>query len=249
LILAQLASPIVLILLGATVLAFFLGDGADAGIVLAIVVVSAALGVWAGAQRFPRLEGLLAQVATRVQVVREGQVREVPLAEIVPGDVTVLSAGRSVPGDGLLIEARDLFISEAALTGESEPAEKSLGPSAPNTPLARRSSAVFLGTHVISGAAHAVMAETGARTELGQVAARVASRRRDHRRLRGLGRAAEAAVLPSRHRSSTPVAELTICAVFARNDPLHAESAPFRDRSGRSLRPRRLVWPLQHHGA
>ena len=122
------------------------------------------------------MEGLLAQVATRVQVVRGGQVREVPLAEIVPGDVTLLSAGRSVPGDGLLIEARDLFISEAALTGESEPAEKAPGPEPAETPLARRHGAVFLGTHVISGAARAVIVATGARTELGRVAARVATR-------------------------------------------------------------------------
>ena len=176
LILAQLASPIVLILLGATVLAFFLGDPSDAGIVCAIVIASAALGVWQehGASR--AVEGLLAQVATRVHVVRGGQVREVPLAEIVPGDLTVLSAGRSVPGDGVIIEARDLFVTEAALTGESAPAEKLVGPSPADAPIARRHGAVFLGTHVISGAARAIVVETGAHTELGKVAARVATR-------------------------------------------------------------------------
>jgi P-type Mg2+ transporter len=188
LILGQLASPIVLILLGATVLAFFLGDAADAGIVLAIVVASAALGVWQEHSASRAVEGLLAQVATRVQVVRGGQIHEVALADIVPGDVTLLSAGRSVPADGVLIEARDLFISEAALTGESEPAEKAPGVTAPNTPLARRSNAVFLGTHVISGAARAVMVETGGRTELGHVAARVASRQPETDFERGLRR-------------------------------------------------------------
>ncbi len=188
LIFRQLASPIVLILLGATVLAFFLGDVADAGIVCAIVVASAALGVWQehGASR--AVEGLLAQVATRVQVVRGGQTLEVPLTEIVPGDVAILSAGRSVPGDGAVIEACDLFVTEAALTGESEPAEKSIGPTPADTPLGRRHGAVFLGTHVVSGSARVVIVETGARTELGRVAAHLATRQPETDFERGLRR-------------------------------------------------------------
>ena len=176
LILGQLASPIVVILLAATGLAFFLGDAADAAIVLTIVAASAALGVWQehGASR--AVEQLLAQVATRVQLLRGGGTQEVPLAEVVAGDVALLSAGRSVPGDGVLLEARDLYVSEAALTGESEPAEKMVGPSAPDTPLARRSGAVFLGTHVVSGAGRALIVATGPRTLLGHVAAHVAAR-------------------------------------------------------------------------
>jgi Mg2+-importing ATPase len=176
LILGQLASPIVLILLAATGLAFFLGDASDAAIVLAIVAVSATLGVWQEHGASQAVQRLLAQVATRAQVVRGGETREVPIAEVVPGDVALLSAGRSVPGDGVLLEARDLFVSEAALTGESEPAEKAAGPSAPEAPLARRTGAVFLGTHVISGAARMLVVRTGARTELGHVAAHVAAR-------------------------------------------------------------------------
>jgi Mg2+-importing ATPase len=176
LIFAQVTSPIVLILLVATGLAFFLGDATDAGIVLAIVALSAALGVWQERGASRSVAGLLAQVEIRVQVMRDGQVVEVPLPEIVPGDVTLLSAGRGVPGDGLLLESRDLFVSEAALTGESEPAEKSAGPSPRETPLARRSGAVFLGTHVISGSGRALIVETGPRTELGHVAAHIATR-------------------------------------------------------------------------
>jgi Mg2+-importing ATPase len=176
LILGQLGSPIVLILLAATGLAFFLGDAADAAIVLCIVAVSVALGVWQEHGAARAVEALLAQVATRAEVLRSGQSVEVPMAEVVPGDVVVLSAGRSVPGDGLLLEARDLFVSEAALTGESEPAEKNPGPCAEDAPLARRTGAVFLGTHVVSGSGRALIAETGARTELGRVAAHVATR-------------------------------------------------------------------------
>ncbi len=176
LIVRQLATPIVLILLVATVLAFFLGDASDAAIVLAIVAASATLGVWQEHQASQAVQQLLNQVATRAQVFRDGETRDVPISEVVPGDIALLSAGRSVPGDGVLLEARDLFISEAALTGESEPAEKSPGPSPAETPLARRAGAVFLGTHVISGSARILVVKTGPRTELGRVAAHVATR-------------------------------------------------------------------------
>jgi len=188
LIVGQLASPIVLILLGATVLAAFLGDATDAAIVLAIVAVSAAIGVWQehGASR--AVQQLLAQVATRARVLRDGRVAEIPLAEVVPGDVALLDAGRSVPGDGILLEARDLFVSEAALTGESEPAEKAPGPNPADAPIAQRHGAVFLGTHALSGAAKLLVVQTGTRTELGKVAARVAARPPETEFERGLRR-------------------------------------------------------------
>ena len=188
LIVGQLASPIILILLGATVLAFFLGDASDAAIVLAIVAASVTLGVWQEHGASQAVQQLLAQVATRAQVLRDGEAREVLIADVVPGDVALLSAGRSVPGDGVLLEARDLFISEAALTGESEPAEKSSGPSPPETPLARRTGAVFLGTHVISGAARVLVVRTGPKSELGRVAAHVATRAPETDFERGLRR-------------------------------------------------------------
>jgi Mg2+-importing ATPase len=188
LIFGQLASPIVLILLAATGLAFFLGDATDAGIVLAIVGASAALGVWQERGAAHAVQALLAQVATRAQVWRGGRVREVPVAEVVPGDVALLNAGRSVPGDGILLEARDLFVSEAALTGESEPAEKAPGPTPADTPLARRSGAVFRGTQVISGSARVLIVKTGTRTELGRVAAHVATRAPETDFERGLRR-------------------------------------------------------------
>ena len=175
LIAGQLGSPIVLILLAATVLAAFLGDVADAAIVLAIVALSAALGVWQEHGASQAVQRLMAQVATQARVLRDGAVCEIPLAAVVPGDVALLDAGRSVPGDGRLLEARDLFVSEAPLTGESEPAEKGTAAVPMDAPLARRSSAVFLGTHVVSGAARVLIVRTGRRTELGRVAARVAS--------------------------------------------------------------------------
>lgn len=188
LIAGQLASPIMLILLVATGLAFFLGDAGDATIVVLIVTASAAIGVWQEHSASRAVEALLAQVATRAQVLRDGRVVDVPLSEVVPGDVALLGAGRAIPGDGVLLEARDLFVSEAALTGESEPAEKAVGPSAPGTPLARRTGAVFMGTHVISGSGRVLVAGTGPRTELGRVAARVGARAPETDFERGLRR-------------------------------------------------------------
>ncbi|HVY39916.1 MAG TPA: cation-transporting P-type ATPase, partial [Polyangia bacterium] len=176
LIAGQLGNPIVLILLAATVLAALLGDAADAAIVLAIVVLSAAVGVWQEHAASRAVKQLMAQVATRARVLRAGAACEIPLADVVPGDVALLDAGRSVPGDGRVLEARDLFVSEAPLTGESEPAEKGAPPAATDAALARRTSAVFLGTHVVSGAARVLIVRTGPRTELGRVAARVAAR-------------------------------------------------------------------------
>jgi Mg2+-importing ATPase len=184
----QLASPIILILLGATILAFFLGDAVDAAIVAGIVAVSVALGVWQEHGAARAVAELLARVETRVQVLRDGRAVDIPVGDVVPGDVVLLSAGRSVPGDGVLLEARDLFISEAALTGESEPAEKSPGPTPAETPLARRSGAVFFGTQVVSGSARALVVTTGARTELGRVAAHIATRAPETDFERGLRR-------------------------------------------------------------
>ncbi|MES1165848.1 MAG: magnesium-translocating P-type ATPase [Verrucomicrobiota bacterium] len=176
LIAGQLGNPIVLILLAATVLAALLGDAADAAIVLAIVILSAAVGVWQEHAASRAVQELMAEVATRARVLRDGLVCDVALADVVPGDVALLDAGRSVPADARVLEARDLFVSEAALTGESEPAEKGAAPSPAAAPLARRTSAVFLGTHVISGSARVLIVRTGPRTELGRVAARVAAR-------------------------------------------------------------------------
>ncbi len=94
-------------------LAALLGDAADAAIVLAIVVLSAAVGVWQEHAASRAVKQLMAQVATRARVLRDGAVCEIPIADVVPGDVALLDAGRSVPGDGRMLEARDLFVSEA----------------------------------------------------------------------------------------------------------------------------------------
>jgi P-type Mg2+ transporter len=173
LLLRQFKSPLTLLLIFAAILSFFLGDTVDAVIILVIVFVSGLLGFWQEGRATQAVESLLELVEVKTHVLRDGKVSDVPLDEVVPGDVLVLSAGDSVPGDSLILESKDLFVDEATLTGESYPVEKSPGALPAQTPLAERTNALFMGTHVISGTVTAVVARTGRSTELGLVSERL----------------------------------------------------------------------------
>ncbi len=169
LLLRQFTSPIILILIGAAVLSMFLRDMTDAAIILTIVLVSGLLGFWQEHGAATAVAKLSEIVAAKVCVLRAGGETFVAPEEIVPGDIIVLSAGAIVPADCCLLEARDLFVNEAALTGETFPAEKSPSAISAATPLAQRSNAVFMGTHVVSGSAQACVIHTGRAAEFGKV--------------------------------------------------------------------------------
>lgn len=169
LLLGQFRSPIILILLFAAGLSFFLHDHTNAIIILTIVLASGLLGFWQERGAVNAVAKLLARVQIRAAVLRDGERQEIPVEEVVPGDIVILNAGDVVPGDCLILESRDLFVDEAALTGENYPAEKMAGILAPETPLARRTNALFMGTHVISGTAKAVVVHIGADTEFGRI--------------------------------------------------------------------------------
>ena len=125
--LAQFASPISLILLFAAALVFFLQDQTDALIILGIVFVSGFLSFWQERGAAGAVEKLLALVRTSAMVLRDGAPQDIPFEEVVPGDVVVLSAGDEIPADCLILEEKDLFVDEAALTGETYPVEKTVG--------------------------------------------------------------------------------------------------------------------------
>jgi Mg2+-importing ATPase len=169
LLLGQFKSPITLLLLFAAILSFFLHDRTDAIIILVIVVASGLLGFWQEHGATSAVEKLLALVAIKARVRRTGAVAEIPLEEIVPGDIVELSAGASIPGDCRLLKAQDLFVDEATLTGETYPVEKTPGALPSDTPLAKRNNALFMGTHVVSGTGVAVVVHTGRHTELGHI--------------------------------------------------------------------------------
>ncbi len=171
--LGQFKSPIVLILLFATVVSAFLHDWPDAIIILVIVFGSAVLSFLQEHSASRAAEKLRAQVRIRATVVRDGRELTIPSEEVVPGDVALLSAGSLIPADGRILESRDFFVSQAVLTGETYPVEKQPGTVPPEAGLADRSNCVFMGTSVRSGTARVLIVETGASTSFGQIAARL----------------------------------------------------------------------------
>ncbi|GKS60187.1 hypothetical protein YTPLAS18_37140 [Nitrospira sp.] len=170
---SQFTSPIILILLGAASVAFFLHQRTDAIIILSIVSISGLLGFWQERGATRAVERLLAMVQIKSDVLRDGIVTQVAVESVLPGDVILLRAGDTVPGDGLLLESRELFVDEATLTGETYPVEKLPGVLSSRTPLARRSNSLFLGTHVVSGTGTAVVVAVGRATEFGRISQRL----------------------------------------------------------------------------
>ncbi len=171
LLLRQFASPIVLLLIFATVISLVLGDVTDAAIILAIVLGSALLGFFQERGASRAVQALLQMVQVEAEVRRDGGVRSIPLREIVPGDVVLLNAGDLVPGDCLVLSSRDVLVDEAALTGESYPSEKLPGALEGDPPLAGRTNSLYLATHVASGQGEALVVGTGRSTEFGAVSA------------------------------------------------------------------------------
>ena len=167
-------NPLVLILLIAASVSGFLGQAVDAGIIITIVLLSVTTDFIQTYHSDRAVEQLRERVAPTATTLRDGEWREIRRADIVPGDLVRLSAGDMVPADARLLVSRDLYIQQAALTGESLPAEKeakggetSTLPDAPNM--------VFLGTSVVSGSATALVVATGVRTSFGDIAARLSS--------------------------------------------------------------------------
>lgn len=157
----QFSSPLVLILVAGALLSLALRQWLDALIILAIVLGSAALGFWQERRASAAVARLRERLALTAQVLRDGTRLTVPAAEVVAGDVVLLAAGNLVPADGRVLEARDFLVSEAALTGESFPVEKSAG------------DAVLTGTSVRSGTGSVRVEKTGRATEYGAIVARL----------------------------------------------------------------------------
>ena len=176
LLLSQFKSPLILILIFAVGLSFFLHDPVNAGIILTIVLVSGLLGFWQERGAANAIEKLLSIVQIKAEVLRDGAMIEIPVEEIVSGDIVILNAGDVIPGDCLIIESKDLFADEAALTGETYPEDKMPGIFPEETPLAQRTNTLFMGTHVVSGSAKALVVHTGKGTEFGKVSERLALR-------------------------------------------------------------------------
>jgi len=169
--LSQFKSPITLMLIAAALLSAFLGDIPDTVIILVIVVISSFLGYYQEKGASDAIKVLLKMVQLHCDVLRDGKKVELTLEEVVPGDIVVLTAGDVIPGDSILIESQELFVDEAAFTGETFPVEKNPGILPAETPLSKRSNSLFMGSHVISGKAHVLIVKTGKETEFGKISA------------------------------------------------------------------------------
>jgi Mg2+-importing ATPase len=169
----QFKSPIILILLFATILSLFLHNIVDASIILTIVIISGILGFWQEHSASNAVEKLLAMVQITAAALRDGTEKEIPVEEIVPGDIIILNAGDIVPGDCILLESKDLFVDEAMLTGETYPVEKNVAVLPADTALSKRTNALWMGTHIVSGNAKSMVILTGKNTEFGKVSERL----------------------------------------------------------------------------
>ena len=167
--LVQFKSPITILLMAAALLSMSLGDISDGFIIVFIILVSSCLGFWQERGAANAVTELLKMVQLKCSIVRDGKQTELPVDNVVPGDIVILSAGDMIPADCLLLDSKELFIDEAAFTGESFPVEKNIGTVATDMPLAKRSNALFMGSHVISGKARALAVATGKQTEFGKI--------------------------------------------------------------------------------
>jgi Mg2+-importing ATPase len=169
----QFSSPLVLILVFGAGISLVLHEEADAAIILAIIAVTALLGFLQEYRASRSVAALRSRLTLNSKVRRGGVEQLVPAAELVPGDVIVLSAGNLVPADARLLEAIDFLVNEASLTGESMPVEKRPGVAPADAGIAARTNAIFMGSSVRSGVAVAAVTETGRRTEFGAIAHRL----------------------------------------------------------------------------
>ncbi len=167
---SQYKSPLMLLLIGAVILSAFLGDTSDVFIILFIVASTGTLSFWQERNAGKVVEKLQSMIALHSLVIREGVAKETPVASIVLGDILELNAGDMIPADCLLIEANELNVNEASLTGESFPVKKEIGFIDEQTPLAKRTNSLWQGTNIVSGTAKAIVINAGADTIFGSIA-------------------------------------------------------------------------------
>ena len=173
---AQFQNVLILILLAGTVVSAFLGHALEAAVITVIVVFAVLLGFIQEYRAGRALEALKNMAAPTARVLRDGEEAVIPAREVVPGDVIVLRAGDRIPADARLTQAVNLSVEEGALTGESEPVQKTIGPlEDPRLALGDRRNLTYAGTLVVHGRGQAAVVATGMSTEFGRIAQMVDS--------------------------------------------------------------------------
>lgn len=172
--LRQFRSPLILILLLASAITFFIGHYRDTSFIMAAVLVNAILGFYQEYKAEKALSELKTYLKQRTRAIRSGKEREMDAAGLVPGDIIHVAQGDRIPADGRVMFANDLQVDEAILTGESLPASKLSDPVSADVTIGDQSSMVFAGTLVTQGVGTVVICQTRFSTELGRIANLVA---------------------------------------------------------------------------
>ncbi len=176
---AQFRGAVVMLLLAAAMVAWVVGDHVEAIAILAILFINAAIGFVTEYRARGAMAALLSLDVPVATVIRDGAIHSIPAADLVPGDLITLEAGQKVPADARLVEATELRVDEAPLTGESLPVSKSVVDEPGELPLADRVHMVYMSTTVVHGTARALVVATGSRTEVGRIGTLVGSVRQE----------------------------------------------------------------------
>jgi len=167
--LKQFLSPLIYILIAATVISIIVQHHVDAVVISSVLILNAFIGFIQESRAEKAMEALMKLAAPMAKVRRDGKVRSIPSSELVPGDVIVLEAGDRVPADLRLLEESNLRVNEATLTGESVPVEKHTHPLGEELSLPDRKNMLYAGTTVVYGRAVALVVSTGMSTEIGKI--------------------------------------------------------------------------------
>jgi magnesium-transporting ATPase (P-type) len=165
----QFHNLLIYVLLAAAFVTGLMAHWVDTGVILAVVLLNAGIGFVQEGKAERALQAIRHMLSPRAVVVRDGHAHEVDAAELVPGDVVLLASGDRLPADVRLLQARNLRIDEAMLTGESVPVDKQADPVEAAAPIGDRTNMGYAGTLVTQGQARAVVVATGSRTEIGRI--------------------------------------------------------------------------------
>ena len=168
--LAQFKDFMVLVLIAAVIISGLLGELVDAAAIFAIVILNAVMGFVQEFRAEKSLQALKKLSAPKAKVKREGQIKEIPAQDLVPGDLLLIGLGDKIPADARVVESNNLKVNEASLTGESTAVLKNETSLAGDVSLGDRSNIIHLGTTVVEGRGKAVVTKTGLSTEMGQIA-------------------------------------------------------------------------------
>jgi len=169
LLLSQYKNPLILLLVFAVILSTFLGEYSESIIILVVLLLTGILGFIQERSAGRAIEKLRQLVHNKASVRRNNIEKDVPVDEVVAGDIVLLNAGDIIPADCYIIQSNDLHVNESVLTGESFPAEKFSGDCTVKAPLSKVTNAVFKGTSVINGTATVLAITTGSKTILGKI--------------------------------------------------------------------------------